>query len=242
MLDALAEFFPPEAEWTQPGGGLFIWATCRSSSTRRTCCAKALARGERRLRARLGRVRRRRGGSSMRLNFSAASDDEIVEGIRRIGKVVDEQISLYGDVTAWRPTEADRAVAQGATREPQRPTKPPRRRRAVPRRPAKRRGARVMSRGGRLLKGGRPSSVRSRCARPHASRTRSNGSASRSLPIDVDSDWSRRLRESSEPTWRSWRCTARGGEDGTVQELLEIVGMPYTGSACSPACARWTRS
>src|SRR2546421_434169 len=27
MLDALAEFFPPESEWTRPGGGLFIWGT-----------------------------------------------------------------------------------------------------------------------------------------------------------------------------------------------------------------------
>ena len=49
----------------------------------------------------------------MRLNFSAASDDEIVEGIRRIGKVVNEQISLYGTVT-------------GKTREPttKRPSRP----------------------------------------------------------------------------------------------------------------------
>ena len=27
MLDALAEQFPREAEWTHPQGGLFIWAT-----------------------------------------------------------------------------------------------------------------------------------------------------------------------------------------------------------------------
>ena len=27
MLDALAEHFPPQAEWTRPAGGLFIWAT-----------------------------------------------------------------------------------------------------------------------------------------------------------------------------------------------------------------------
>ena len=27
MLDALAEHFPREAEWTRPEGGLFIWAT-----------------------------------------------------------------------------------------------------------------------------------------------------------------------------------------------------------------------
>ena len=27
MLDALADHFPPQAEWTRPSGGLFIWAT-----------------------------------------------------------------------------------------------------------------------------------------------------------------------------------------------------------------------
>ena len=27
MLDALAEFFPREAEWTRPQGGMFIWVT-----------------------------------------------------------------------------------------------------------------------------------------------------------------------------------------------------------------------
>src|SRR5439155_25860991 len=37
-----------------------------------------------------------RGGSSMRLNFSNADADDIREGIRRIGKVVREQIALYG--------------------------------------------------------------------------------------------------------------------------------------------------
>ena len=40
-----------------------------------------------------------RGGSSMRLNFSGADVDDIVEGIRRIGKVVDEQIALYATFT-----------------------------------------------------------------------------------------------------------------------------------------------
>ena len=28
MLDALAEHFPREAEWTDPQGGLFIWRRC----------------------------------------------------------------------------------------------------------------------------------------------------------------------------------------------------------------------
>jgi 2-aminoadipate transaminase len=40
-----------------------------------------------------------RGHSSLRLNFSASSEDEIREGIRRIGKIVTEQVALYGTLT-----------------------------------------------------------------------------------------------------------------------------------------------
>ena len=35
----------------------------------------------------------------MRLNFSGVGEDEIREGIRRIGKVIAEQVELYGALT-----------------------------------------------------------------------------------------------------------------------------------------------
>jgi 2-aminoadipate transaminase len=35
----------------------------------------------------------------MRLNFSASDDESIREGIRRIDKVVAEQVALYGTLT-----------------------------------------------------------------------------------------------------------------------------------------------
>jgi len=35
----------------------------------------------------------------MRLNFSGVSDDDIRDGIRRIGEVVREQVDLYGTLT-----------------------------------------------------------------------------------------------------------------------------------------------
>ena len=35
----------------------------------------------------------------MRLNFSGSDEDEIREGIRRIGKVVGEQVGLYQTIT-----------------------------------------------------------------------------------------------------------------------------------------------
>jgi 2-aminoadipate transaminase len=95
MLDALAEFFPREAEWTQPSGGLFIWATLPDFIDTGDLLAKALR--EERVAFVPGSAAYvdGRGGSSMRLNFSGADVDGIVEGVRRIGKVVDEQIALF---------------------------------------------------------------------------------------------------------------------------------------------------
>ena len=42
----------------------------------------------------------------MRLNFSGADSDSIREGVKRIGKVVREQIALYGTFTG-RPADHD---------------------------------------------------------------------------------------------------------------------------------------
>jgi D-alanine-D-alanine ligase len=54
--------------------------------------------------------------------------------------------------------------------------------------------------------------------------------------IDVGHDLVARLRESAPDV--AFVCLhGRDGEDGTVQELLEIVGVPYTGSGVS-ACMR----
>ena len=99
MLDALAELFPPEAEWTQPGGGLFIWATLPDFIDTEDLLAKAIREENVAFVPGSAAYVDGRGGSSMRLNFSAVGEDDIVEGIRRIGKVIDEQISLFGTLT-----------------------------------------------------------------------------------------------------------------------------------------------
>jgi len=110
MLDALAEFFPPEAEWTRPAGGLFIWATLPDFIDTTDLLARALrdnvafVPGE-------AAYLDGRGRNAMRLNFSASDEDSIREGIRRIGKVVREQVALYGTLTgrtAAPPTTAPR--------------------------------------------------------------------------------------------------------------------------------------
>jgi D-alanine-D-alanine ligase len=56
------------------------------------------------------------------------------------------------------------------------------------------------------------------------------------IPIDAGADLIDRLR-SSRPDVAFLAMHGRDGEDGTVQELLEILGIPYTGSGVL-ACAR----
>jgi 2-aminoadipate transaminase len=98
MLDALAEFFPREAEWTRPQGGMFVWATLPDFIDTTDLLARALRENVAFVPG-AGAYLDGRGHSSMRLNFSASGDDEIREGIRRIGKVVNEQVALYGTLT-----------------------------------------------------------------------------------------------------------------------------------------------
>ena len=58
------------------------------------------------------------------------------------------------------------------------------------------------------------------------------------VAIDVALDLIRRLRETA-PDVAFIAMHGRDGEDGTVQELLEILGIPYTGSGVL-ACSRAT--
>jgi 2-aminoadipate transaminase len=98
MLDSLAEHFPREAEWTHPEGGLFIWATLPDYIDTTDLLARALEEHVAFVPGRAAFIDGR-GGSSMRLNFSGADEDEIREGVRRIGEVVREQVALYGTLT-----------------------------------------------------------------------------------------------------------------------------------------------
>ncbi len=102
MLDALADHFPRQAEWTRPAGGLFIWVTLPDFIDTTDLLARALrdnvafVPGE-------AAFLDGRGRNAMRLNFSGSDEDAIREGIRRIGEVVTEQMELYGTLTGEHP-------------------------------------------------------------------------------------------------------------------------------------------
>ncbi len=100
MLEALERHFPAQATWTRPGGGLFVWATLPEYIDTSDLLAKALRENVAFVPGAAAYVDGRRGTSSMRLNFSGSTEEEIREGVRRIGAVVSEQVGLYETITS----------------------------------------------------------------------------------------------------------------------------------------------
>jgi 2-aminoadipate transaminase len=114
MVASLREHFPAQASWTEPQGGLFIWATLPEYIDTSDLLAKALREDVAFVPGQAAYVDEGRGRSSMRLNFSGVGDEEIREGVRRIGKAIAGQVELYGALTGEHTVPAPRAeVGEG---------------------------------------------------------------------------------------------------------------------------------
>ncbi len=88
MLDALQRYFPEGCEWTRPEGGLFIWVTLPRGLSAASLLEEAVA--TQKVAFIPGQAFYAHGGSenTFRLNFSNASEDQIGEGIKRLGAVL----------------------------------------------------------------------------------------------------------------------------------------------------------
>lgn len=97
MLAAMDRYFPPEADWTHPQGGLFLWSTLPDYLDTSELIKDAV---EQKVAFVPGAPFYPCGGgkTTMRLNFSNASPDKIMEGISRLGKVIQEKIEAYKSV------------------------------------------------------------------------------------------------------------------------------------------------
>jgi len=127
MLGSLRDHFPAQATWTEPEGGLFIWATLPGYIDTSDLLAKALREDVAFVPGQAAYAEEGRGRSSMRLNFSGVDEHEIREGVRRIGAAVAEQVELYGALTnpaassaPAQPRKSDRDAAglQGGAKAP----------------------------------------------------------------------------------------------------------------------------
>ena len=99
MLDSLDRHFPAQASWSHPEGGLFCWATLPGYIDTTDLLARALRDNVAFVPGAAAFADGSSGSNSMRLNFSGSTEDEIREGIRRIGRVVSEQVELFESIT-----------------------------------------------------------------------------------------------------------------------------------------------
>jgi 2-aminoadipate transaminase len=94
MLAALERHFPPEARWTRPVGGFFVWATLPPSIDPAQLATRAREEGVEYLPGEVCFAQPpAQPGTYMRLSFSLLSPDDAEEAIKRLGRVIKSSIS-----------------------------------------------------------------------------------------------------------------------------------------------------
>jgi DNA-binding transcriptional MocR family regulator len=94
MLAALVEHFPADASWTHPAGGFYVWVTLPDYLDTQAMLAAAV---ERRVAYVPGTAfyPDGRGRDKMRLAFCYPTEDDIAEGVRRLGLLLADEQELY---------------------------------------------------------------------------------------------------------------------------------------------------
>ena len=94
MLKSLGKYFPKEARWTHPQGGLFIWATLPEYFDTAKMLPLAI---EQKVAYVPGTAfyPDYTGANHMRLNFSFPPEEQVIQGIKRLGKVIRKEMELY---------------------------------------------------------------------------------------------------------------------------------------------------
>jgi 2-aminoadipate transaminase len=91
MLDALQKYMPKGVTWTKPEGGLFLWVRLPKKMSANDLFIKAI---DNKVAYVIGSAFHcnGKGQNTMRLNFSYASDAQIDEGIKRLAKMIKENM------------------------------------------------------------------------------------------------------------------------------------------------------
>ena len=90
MVDALEKYMPKEVKYTRPEGGLFIWCTLPAHVDAPAFIKKAIERKVAVVPGTAFNCDTEAPSQSFRLNYSTPSDEQITEGISRLGEAVKE--------------------------------------------------------------------------------------------------------------------------------------------------------
>lgn len=91
MLHAMEKYFPKEAEWSKPIGGMFVFAWLPKKINTNDMLMKAMERGVAYVPG-AGFYPDLSGTNTMRLNFSYPKIEEIYEGIKILGDTIKEEL------------------------------------------------------------------------------------------------------------------------------------------------------
>ncbi|MDI6799415.1 MAG: PLP-dependent aminotransferase family protein [Actinomycetota bacterium] len=108
MLSALEEFFPSEARWTRPMGGLFLWVTLPDYINTSEMLAESIDQAKVAYVPGEAFFTDGSGKNSMRLNFSYPHKESIREGIERLGDLIKSQMRLYETFTKKLKIDEDK--------------------------------------------------------------------------------------------------------------------------------------
>ncbi len=91
MLEALSQHMPRRVEWSKPEGGLFLWVKLPKKMSANDLFPKAI---ENKVAYVVGSAFHcnGKGKNTMRLNFSYSSEQQINEGIKRLARMIKENL------------------------------------------------------------------------------------------------------------------------------------------------------
>ena len=91
MCDSMEKYFPQEVKFNRPQGGLFTWVTLPEGIDAKALMRKAIAKNVAYVPGVIfypndGEV------NHFRLNYSNMTEDRIVEGVKRLGELLHEEL------------------------------------------------------------------------------------------------------------------------------------------------------
>lgn len=91
MLEALQKYMPKGVTWSKPQGGLFLWVKLPKKMSANELFPKAI---ENKVAYVVGSAFHcdGKGQNTMRINFSFSTEEQIDEGIKRLAKMIKENM------------------------------------------------------------------------------------------------------------------------------------------------------
>lgn len=96
MLDAMDRYFPDYCEYTRPEGGIFLWCTLPSEFDTSKLLKKAVENKVAFVPGTSCAIDMTKISANFRLNFSLTPEEKIIQGIKKLGEVIQAEGELYG--------------------------------------------------------------------------------------------------------------------------------------------------